>query len=140
LLKILKNSVASTGRWVDIANDLQYAKPQSDRLTTARAVAGDIARRGLALWLALQILLIAAMAASPALHRAIHHDADNDDHDCVVTVFINGAVDTATTVLAVAVFVAFVVAVTFLGEHFVFAPANYRFSSSRAPPLAFFCR
>lgn len=37
--------------------------------------------------------MILAMAASPALHKAIHHDADDDDHDCAATLVVHGVVD-----------------------------------------------
>ena len=34
-----------------------------------------------------------AMAASPALHKLVHHDADADDHDCAATLFVHGGCD-----------------------------------------------
>lgn len=46
--------------------------------------------RGLALLLLAHVLVIAAMAASPALHEWIHQDADHEDHDCAVELFIHG--------------------------------------------------
>lgn len=43
------------------------------------------------------IVVAIAMAASPAIHEFIHHDADDDDHDCVVTVFHAGGTDRPAT-------------------------------------------
>jgi hypothetical protein len=39
------------------------------------------------------VLLLNALAASPALHKLIHHDADKPDHECAVTLFAHGQVD-----------------------------------------------
>src|SRR5215472_42025 len=39
------------------------------------------------------VLLLDAMAACPALHELIHHDADKPDHECAVTLFLHGQVD-----------------------------------------------
>ena len=41
------------------------------------------------------VLLLDAMAASPALHELIHSDATRADHQCAVTVFAHGQVDSA---------------------------------------------
>lgn len=97
------------------------------------------AGRLLAAWLIAQILFIAALAASPSLHRALHHDADNDDHECAVTLFIHGQVSTTATVMVVAAIAAFFGGARLLSDSRVFAPAVYRFSSSRGPP-ALICR
>ena len=40
-----------------------------------------------------QLLIIAALAASPHLHQLFHHDADHGDHECAVTVMISGGSD-----------------------------------------------
>jgi hypothetical protein len=40
-----------------------------------------------------QLLIIAALAASPHLHQLLHHDADDGDHECAVTVMISGGSD-----------------------------------------------
>ena len=39
------------------------------------------------------VLMLNAMAACPALHELIHHDADKPDHECAVTLFAHGQVD-----------------------------------------------
>jgi hypothetical protein len=40
-----------------------------------------------------QLLVIAALVASPNLHQLFHHDADHGDHECAVTVMISGGSD-----------------------------------------------
>ena len=42
------------------------------------------------------VLLLDAMAASPALHKLIHKDANKTGHECAVTMFAHGKVDAAT--------------------------------------------
>ena len=36
------------------------------------------------------LLAIIALAASPRLHHWVHPDADDDDHDCAVELFLHG--------------------------------------------------
>ena len=38
-------------------------------------------------------LTILAMAVSPPLHKWLHHDADEPDHQCAVTAFNSGQID-----------------------------------------------
>jgi hypothetical protein len=42
------------------------------------------------------VLLLDAMAACPALHEMIHHDAGKEDHDCAVTMFAQGKASSVT--------------------------------------------
>ena len=40
--------------------------------------------------------MVLAAAALPGLHETIHHDADEGEHECAVTLFLSGAAnDTA---------------------------------------------
>jgi hypothetical protein len=41
------------------------------------------------------VLLLNAMAALPALHEFIHKDADEPGHECAVTLFAHGHVESA---------------------------------------------
>jgi hypothetical protein len=36
------------------------------------------------------LLLASFMSASPDLHRRVHHDADDEQHECLVTLMHNG--------------------------------------------------
>jgi hypothetical protein len=38
-------------------------------------------------------LAILAMAVSPSLHKWLHHDADEQDHQCAVTTYSSGQTD-----------------------------------------------
>ena len=49
--------------------------------------------RMLAALLLAQIVWVQAMASRPELHRAIHHDADQADHDCGVVALLAGGWD-----------------------------------------------
>jgi hypothetical protein len=42
------------------------------------------------------VLLLDAMAACPSLHELIHRDANTSEHQCAVTLFTHGQVDSAT--------------------------------------------
>ena len=49
------------------------------------------------------VLLLNALAASPALHELIHKDADQAGHDCAITMFAHGQVDSVSGEVPVAV-------------------------------------
>lgn len=40
----------------------------------------------------LLILVLAALAASPVLHHELHHDSDEPDHECAITLFAQAQV------------------------------------------------
>jgi hypothetical protein len=43
------------------------------------------------------VLLLNLLAASPALHARVHTDAGNSDHQCAITLFAHGQVDSPVT-------------------------------------------
>ena len=73
-----------------IAKSLQpgnpYRKPHAHALIAALLVA--------------LVLLLDAMVACPALHELLHADADQAGHECAVTMFIHGQVDSAVVLVA----------------------------------------
>lgn len=80
------------------------------------------------------VLLLDAMAASPALHEMIHKDAGKADHDCAVTMFAHGKVDSATVEIAAATpTVSIETTPVFFSS---FAPAIENLPAGRAPPAA----
>lgn len=60
-----------------------------------RTNAGASARplRAVAGALLVLFMLMAAFAASPALHRSLHADADQPNHHCAITVLAQGQID-----------------------------------------------
>jgi hypothetical protein len=79
------------------------------------------------------VLLLDAMAACPALHEMIHHDAGKEDHDCAVTMFSQGKASSVTCEIVIpppTVLVEISRHFTFL----VFSPAIENLPQGRAPP------
>jgi hypothetical protein len=91
-------------------------------------------RKASAVLLCAMVLFLAALAASPSLHEWLHHDAGEPDHECAVTVFVHGQVDSTTIMPVLAVVGALFGGIALLAQTFVLASADYRFSLSRAPP------
>jgi hypothetical protein len=80
------------------------------------------------------ILLLNAMAACPALHEMIHKDAGKADHDCAVTMFAHGKVDSAACDVPVAA-PANPIETTPVFVISVFSTAIENLPQGRAPPL-----
>jgi len=80
------------------------------------------------------VLLLDAMAACPKLHELIHKDAGKADHDCAVTMFAHGKVDSvsveiSTVTLSVSITTPPPIVIS------VFAPAIENLPAGRAPPV-----
>jgi hypothetical protein len=95
---------------------------------------GTVFRKASAVLLCAMVLFLAALAASPSLHEWLHHDANEPNHDCAVTLFVHGQVSATTIVPVMAVVAALFGGVALLAKTFDLASADYRFSLSRAPP------
>ena len=80
------------------------------------------------------VLLLDAMAASPSLHELIHQDAGKPDHECAVTMFAHGQVDSAAVDVPVVAPPAFVETVP-AAVISVFSPAIEHLPAGRAPPV-----
>lgn len=79
------------------------------------------------------IVFLDAMAACPALHELIHHDAGKPGHQCAVTMFAHGKVASATVDVPLAVpTVAIVTEPRF--EFSVFSTSIENLPQGRAPP------
>jgi len=83
------------------------------------------------------VLVLDAMAVCPALHELIHKDAAKADHECAVTMFAHGQVDTTTVGITVVGPQTIIVATPVL-EFSVFSPAIEHLPAGRAPPVSFF--
>ncbi|MDR3460645.1 MAG: hypothetical protein P4N60_24715 [Verrucomicrobiae bacterium] len=80
------------------------------------------------------VLLLDALAACPSLHELIHKDAGLPEHQCGVTLFAHGQVDSA--VVDVPVVAAAIVTETTPHIVFsVFSPAIKDLPAGRAPPV-----
>ena len=81
------------------------------------------------------VLLLDAMAACPSLHELIHHDANNPDHECAVTMFAHGKVESAVIEVTIVAPQASI-AVPLSVEISVFSPAIENLPAGRAPPFS----
>ncbi len=93
-----------------------------------------VVRKAGAVLLCAFVLFLAALAASPSLHEWLHHDANEPDHECAVTLFLHGQVNATTIVPVMAVAFALFGGIALLAETFVVPSTEYRFCPSRAPP------
>lgn len=80
------------------------------------------------------VLVLGAMAACPALHELIHHDADQPGHECAVTMFAHGKVDSSTVEISVVTPSASIEIIPQIVFP-VFAPAIENLPAGRAPPV-----
>jgi len=81
------------------------------------------------------VLLLDAMAACPSLHELMHQDANASHHQCVVTLFAHGQVDSATAEVA-AVGPLASIETTSQFNFSVFAPAIGNLPAGRGPPVS----
>jgi hypothetical protein len=80
------------------------------------------------------VLLLDAMAACPALHELIHKDAGKADHNCAVTMFAHGKVDSASVEIFTVTQPASIETTPQIVIS-VFAPAIENLPAGRAPPV-----
>jgi hypothetical protein len=80
------------------------------------------------------VLLLDAMAACPSLHELIHKDANSAEHQCVVTLFAHGQVDSAMVDVPVVVTTIRVETAPQI-VFSVFSPAIKNLPAGRAPPV-----
>ena len=108
-----------------IANSLQYKRKHSNRL----------GKTFIALLLVGMVLLLDAMAACPALHELIHKDADKAGHECAVTMFAHGKVESATVEVSAVIPGALIENAPQI-EFSVFSTAIKNLPLGRAPPAS----
>jgi len=81
------------------------------------------------------VLLLDAMAACPSLHELLHKDANRPDHECAVTMFAHGKVDSVGVGVPAAAPQIFVVVLPSV-EFSIFSPAIDSLPAERAPPVS----
>jgi hypothetical protein len=106
-----------------IANSLQHKKEYFRRLSRSFVAALLI---GL-------VLSMAALASSETLHKLIHHDADEAGHECAVTLFAHGHIETAGCDVPVVQPTTFFETRPHL-EFFAYSTAIENLPPGRAPP------
>ena len=95
---------------------------------------GRITNTVLAVFLALQMLVLLMLVACPELHHALHPDSDKADHDCLVTAFVKSTLNEAELTPVVVLFAVFVIYAVMLPKVLPRSLFRYSFSASRAPP------
>ena len=79
------------------------------------------------------VLLLNAMVTVPALHELIHHDAGKADHQCAVTLFAHGHIESAACDIPMARPVTFIEITPHL-EFSPFCAVIENLPLGRAPP------
>jgi acetyl esterase/lipase len=110
--------------------------PLERTMTTTRPTRTTTARKAVWLLCLALFLSLQAVAAVPGLHRLLHHDADQADHQCAVTLLSHGNlhVSTApqTSILLPAAF-CFIMA---RPCDPIFVSIDYQLLPGRAPPAS----
>ena len=114
-----------------LASGAGFAKKASMRFAKGKFV--PPAKAFLASLLVALVLLLDAMAVCPALHELIHHDAGKPDHECAVTMFAHGQVDSISVDVPVVTPQVFVFNVPQI-EISIFSPAIDNLPAGRGPP------
>jgi hypothetical protein len=96
---------------------------------------GRTAKTALSTFLLLQMLVLLALVACPALHHALHHDSDSSEHHCAVTLFAHGQVNFSDVEVAASLPVAPVEFVP-LDSVPVFNALAETFPPGRGPPVS----
>ena len=81
------------------------------------------------------VLLLNLLAASPSLHEKFHADAGHAEHQCAVTLFAHGQVDSACVDVPVSLPLNFDIAAPQVAFS-DFSPAIENLPSGRAPPVS----
>jgi hypothetical protein len=95
---------------------------------------GLVVKSALAGLLVLLLLAVSALTASPSLHHFLHHDSNESDHSCLVTIFAKGQVGMADVVPVVAFISLVFLCVIDMVQTAPLPFFDYRLSPSRAPP------
>jgi hypothetical protein len=129
LKKCLYLLLALVGASWFIANALRFAKKIFQVLrcpVIARSWAGAMI---------FMVLLCSLLSGSPALHQIIHPDANDEHHECAITMFAHGHVNLTDggPILTVPVFRKLLASDFFEGA--IFVSSDYLLLPGRAPPV-----
>jgi hypothetical protein len=68
-------------------------KQKTEQTGTWANAAGCVAVKIVSLFLAVMLQWAVVLVVCPNLHELIHHDADDEHHDCAVTLYLAGQVE-----------------------------------------------
>jgi hypothetical protein len=68
-------------------------KPKAEQLGAGENSAASVATQIVSLFLAAMLQWTTVLVVCPSLHELIHHDADDEYHDCAVTLFLAAQVE-----------------------------------------------
>jgi hypothetical protein len=68
-------------------------KPKAKQLGVRELIPAFVGPRIISLFLAAMLQWATVLVVCPSLHELIHHDADDEHHDCAVTLFLGGQVE-----------------------------------------------
>lgn len=91
--------------------------------------------KGCAVLLAALVVLLAVLAVCPAAHEWFHHDADHEDHECVVTLFAHGVTASLAAVALVLVSWRLIGLTVPLAREFSLPAQPCRLPPAQAPPV-----
>lgn len=74
-------------------------RPYTSRIVLRRIRHNSFLLHATALVVMVHFLLAMAMASSPDLHKRFHGDADNDEHECLVTAMHHGGCGDAAPIV-----------------------------------------
>ncbi|HWF19966.1 MAG TPA: hypothetical protein VG754_11900 [Verrucomicrobiae bacterium] len=103
-------------------------------MTTQTQKRTMVVRKAVSLLFLALFLFLQTLAAVPGLHRHFHHDADQADHQCVVTLLLQGNLEAASSFVSV-MLPAAQVSVIPLRPAFIRVAIDYRLLPGRAPPV-----
>ena len=91
-------------------------------------------RRLLAAGAVVLVLTLSVLASSPQLHRWLHAEEDQPDHECVITLFQHGLIEPLAAVLLVVTPLLLVAGRALAPAGPDLIAARYRLCPGRAPP------
>ena len=91
--------------------------------------------KGCAVLLAAVVLLLAVLAVCPAAHQWLHHDADHEDHECAVTLFVHGITTPLAAVALVLISWRIISHTVPLAREFSLPAEPCRLPQAQAPPV-----
>jgi hypothetical protein len=81
------------------------------------------------------VLALTVLAASPQLHKWLHPDADDSDHECAITLFHHGVAQAATAIILAVVSRRWIGFLATIPAALNLVAPRFRLSPGRGPPV-----